>query len=188
MPARPEPPNAHTDLRAMTCGILLTRVTIWLALIAYALGAVRQLLARGRAEQLTQARWFWTVGCGFYVAHVVGAFGAYHSWSHAAAYEATAMQTHETVGLRWGGGIYFNYIFGLLWLGDVGWWWLAPASHRQRPPWVNALWCGFFLFMVINGAIVFGRGPVRWLGILICLVLLGAFLRRRRSEGVPANR
>jgi hypothetical protein len=172
----------------MTSGVLLTRVTIWLALIAYALGTVMQLYARGRIEQLSRARWVWTAGCGFYLAHIACAFGAYHSWSHAAAYEATALQTHEMTGLRWGGGIYFNYVFGLLWLGDTAWWWLAPQSHRQRPFWLSALWHGFFLFMVINGTIVFGRGPVRWLGILICVVLLGAWLRSRRSEGVPAGR
>jgi hypothetical protein len=172
----------------MTPGVLLTKVTIWVALIAYALGAVMQLYARRRADLLYEARWIWTVGCIFYLAHVASAFGAYHNWSHTAAYEATALQTREMTGLRWGRGIYFNYVFSFLWLVDVAWWWLSPQSHRLRPHGVSALWHGFFLFMVINGAIVFGRGPaVRGLGIGICIVLLGAWFLSRRREGASTN-
>jgi hypothetical protein len=89
----------------MNRGELLTRLTIWLALLAYAAGAGTLLLARSRPSWLTRARWMWTCGCGFFLAHVVCAFSYYHGWSHAAAYRETARQTGEMTGLRWGGGI-----------------------------------------------------------------------------------
>jgi hypothetical protein len=36
--------------------------------------------------------------------------------------------------------------------------------------------------MVFNGAIVFGHGPVRVLGVVICLVLASLWIRGRRDR------
>jgi hypothetical protein len=168
-------------------GELLTRLTIWLALIAYALGTAMLLLARGRAHWLVRARWMWTLGCAFFLAHVVCAFGFFHGWSHDAAYRETARQTAELTGLRWGGGIFLNYIFALAWLADVLWWWLAPGSFSRRSPRLAAAWQGVFFFIVFNGTIVFGKGPVRWLGVAICagLAALWAGTRQRRAARKP---
>ena len=162
-------------------GELLTRLTIWLALCAYATGAGMMLLARHRAHWLARARWAWTIGCGFFLAHVASAFSYYHGWSHAAAYRETARQTGEVTGFRWGGGIFFNYLFAIAWLADVVWWWLAPRSFARRPRWINLTWQSFFLFMVFNGTVVFGKGPVRWLGWLICAVLGSLWWQSRRA-------
>lgn len=126
------------------------------------------LLSRRRSRWLAFARLAWTLGCAFFLAHVASAFTYYHHWSHAAAYLATAERTEELTGLRWGGGIYFNYIFALAWLADVGWWWLAPRSFGQRSRVLGAVLHGFFFFMVFNGAVVFGAGLVRLLGAVIC--------------------
>jgi hypothetical protein len=166
-------------------GELLTRLTIWLTLIAYALGAATLLLAHGRAHLLARARWAWTVGCMFFLAHVVCAFGFFHGWSHAAAYRETARQTAELTGLRWGGGLFLNYLFAIAWLSDVLWWWLAPDCFLRRSARLAAAWQGFFFFMVFNGTIVFGKGPVRWLGVAICasLATLWWMTRRRRTAG-----
>ena len=165
-------------------GELLTRLTVWLALCAYALGAAMLLLAQGRDRWLAGARWAWTLGCAFFLAHVLCAFSFFHGWSHAAAYRETARQTAELTGLRWGGGLFLNYLFALAWLADALWWWLAPAGFARRSPRLTAVWQGFFFFMVFNGTIVFGKGPVRWLGVLICagLVALWWMTRRRRME------
>jgi len=103
-----------------------------------------------------------------FLAHVLCAFGYYHHWSHAAAYHETALQTAALTGWHWGGGLYFNYVFSVAWPADVLWWWLGPASFDRRSRCLNALWHGFFFFMVFNGAIVFGHGPVRWLGVFLC--------------------
>src|SRR5438552_1815233 len=119
-------------------GELLTRLSIWLALCAYAITVGTLLLARRTSRTLVCTRWMWTFGCAFFLAHVVCAFSYYHDWSHAAAYRETARQTAEMTGLRWGGGIFLNYLFAVAWLADVLWWWLAPGSFAQRPRWLSA--------------------------------------------------
>ena len=159
-------------------GDLLTRLSIWLALIAYAIGA--SLLLEARTGLRRSARWVWTLGCVFFLSHVVCAFAFFHHWSHVAAYRETARQTAQLTGWHWGGGIYFNYVVAAGWTADVLWWWLASASFDRRPLWLTGLWQGFLFFMVFNGTVVFGHGPVRALGILICLVL--AFLLWRRKK------
>ena len=164
----------------MTRGELLTRLTVWLALCGYAAGAAMLLLAEGRTHRLVRARWAWTFGCICFLAHVVSAFGFYHGWSHAAAYRETARQTAEMTGHHWGGGIFLNYLFAALWLGDVLWWWLAPATFARRSQQLAAAWQGFFFFMVFNATVVFGRGPVRWFGVLICAGLAALWLRKRK--------
>jgi hypothetical protein len=165
----------------MNRGEFLTRLTIWLALCAYATGAGTLLLARGRPFWLACARWAWTLGCAFFLAHVVCAFGYFHHWSHAAAYRETARQTGEMTGFHWGGGIFLNYLLAIAWLADVLWWWFAPGSFAHRPRRLAVVWHGFFFFMVFNGTVVFGMGPVRWFGALICAGLAGLCLRRRNA-------
>jgi len=171
----------------MNRGELLTRATVWLALCGYALGAAMLLRAGKGARWRAGARWAWTFGCAFFLAHILCAFGFFHGWSHDAAYRETARQTAEMTGIHWGGGLFLNYLFALAWLADTLWWWLAPASFARRPPRLTAAWQGFFFFMVFNGTIVFGKGPVRWLGAAICAVLavLWWMTRRRRAVSQP---
>ena len=165
----------------MTRGEFLTRLTIWLALIAYAVGAGLLLRVGRHSNDWRRARVAWTIGCAFFLAHVACAFGYYHHWSHAAAVRDTARQTAEMTGWRWGGGLYLNYLFAAAWLADVICWWLAPARFAARSPRLNCLWHGFFLFMVFNGTVVFGTGPVRWLGAFICASLAALWWWERRS-------
>jgi hypothetical protein len=165
----------------MPHGELLTRLTIWLALIAYGIGAAMLLASSAPAWRL-RARLIWTLGFLFFAAHVACAFAHYHGWSHAAAYRDTARQTADLTGLDWGGGLYINYLFALAWLADVLSWWIAPQRFARRPAWLTILWHSFFLFMVINGAVVFGKGPVRWLGAAICVLLASLWWRTRSTR------
>lgn len=155
----------------MNPGAWLTKAAVWLALLAYAIGAGLMLCARARPGWHAIARQVWTVGCVFFLAHVVCAFAFYHGWSHAAAYRETARQTAEMTGVRSGGGLFLNYLFAAAWLGDVVWWWLAPQSFARRSRRLTTLGHGFFFFMVFNGAVVFGAGPVRWFGVVIGSIL-----------------
>ena len=167
----------------MTRGELLTRLTVWLALCGYAAGAALLLLAHIRVRWLARARWAWTCGCACFLAHVVSAFGFYHGWSHTAAYHETARQTAEATGFHWGGGIFLNYLFAVAWFADVLWWWCAPENFARRSPRLTAAWQGFFFFMVFNGTVVFGKGPVRWFGVLISAGLAMLWWKtRRRAE------
>ena len=163
----------------MNGGDFLTRLSIWLALVAYAVGAGLLLQARNRPQQRSLARWAWTFGCAFFLVHVLCAFAFFHHWSHDDAYRETLRQTAELTGWHSGSGIYINYLFAAAWLADVLWWWLAPASFDRRPSWLDALWHGFLIFMVFNGTVVFGHGPVRLLGILICTTLAILWWQRR---------
>jgi hypothetical protein len=160
----------------MTTGALATKLTVWLALAAYAMGTAFLVRSSPRARAL------WTLGCCFYLAHLLCAFGFIHHWSHAAAYQETARQTRELVGWDWGGGLFVNYLFTAVWLADVLWWWLAPAAHARRSPGATALLHGFFFFMVFNGTVVFGRGPVRWYGAAICGAVVYLWARRLRER------
>jgi hypothetical protein len=135
------------------------------------------LQSRGRGRRFEHARWVWTLGCGFFLVHVLCAFAYFHHWSHVEAVLETARQTAALTGWHWGGGIYFNYVFAAAWLADVLWWWVAPQSFARRPRWLTGTWHGFFFFMVFNGAIVFGHGPVRVLGLVICLALAALWWR-----------
>jgi hypothetical protein len=148
-------------------GELLTRLTIWLALFAYALGAGALLLAQQRPQWRAWARLAWTCACVFLLVHVTSAFRYFHGWSHAAAYRDTARRTAEMTGLEWGGGIFLNYLLAVAWVADVLYWWFAPRRYVQRSFALTAIWQSFVFFMVFNGAVVFGTGPVRWVGILI---------------------
>lgn len=154
---------------------LLTRLSVWLALIASTIATGLRWLTR----DLRLARGVWTLGCACFFVHVACAFGFYHGWSHAAAYRETARQTAELTGVRWGGGLYLNYLFAAVWLADVAWCWLAPASYLRRSALIGIGGQSFFLFMIVNGTIVFGHGAVRVLGVLICAALAAAWWKSR---------
>lgn len=156
-------------------GELLTRNTIRLALVWYflALLLMIRLDPRGWEAATTVgrlARWCWTWGIICFVIHVAMAFHFYHHWSHADAFE----RTRQISGL--GEGIYFSYLFGIIWLADAVFWWLSPARYAGRPRWIDRSLHGFMLFMVFNGTIVFESGPVRWVSAAALALVLSAWI------------
>ncbi len=178
----------------MSKGELLTRITIWLALAGYAIGASLYLLSRGRRNWDAVARMAWTAGCVSLLIHVACAFHYYHAWSQAAAYRETARQTAEVTGLDWGGGLFINYALIIGWVIDVIWWRRGLDAYRNRPRWLAAVWQGFLIFIIFNATVVFKTGALRWIGLGLCLwlVFLWLFVSRgkapRRSETRPAFR
>ena len=129
------------------------------------------------------ARLFWTVGAAMAVVHVALAFHFKHAWSHAAAVADTARQTQATLGFALGEGVYVNYAFVVLWVADAFWWWLSPAGFRTRPAALDRAIRLFILFIFVNGAIVFPRGPVRVLGAITMVALCLAWYRGRLGAG-----
>jgi hypothetical protein len=162
----------------MDTGQWLTRGTIWLALTLYVAGEIVSVALRGNQSERV-ARVLNSVGCAAFVAHVGCAFHFHHHWSHAAAYAETARQTAAYFGWEWGGGIYFNYALLLLWLSYAILSWTNPLHSRLRPGWT--LWIGrsFILMMMVNGAVIFAHGPVRWFGLFLCAMLLLCWWPRR---------
>lgn len=171
--------------RRMNPEAWLTRGTIWLALSLYVAGEmVSALHGRSRAPV---ARGLNTAGCAALLAHVAAAFHFHHGWSHAAAYADTARQTEALTGWNWGGGLFVNHLFALLWLAEVAWRWAGPESHRRRPRWLDEFVRGWFLFMIFNGAVVFVRGAARWYGLALCLGLAGCWWLGPKARVVWRN-
>lgn len=161
----------------MSSGEILTRATIWIALIGYAAAVVTFALARSRVKWDSTARLLWTLACIGLLVHVASAFYFYHGWSHEAAYRDTARQTDEVVGINWGGGLYVNYALLILWIVDVIWWWWAGLNaYRNRARVISVAWHAFLIFIVFNATVVFGDGVVRWTGLLICTGLCVVWL------------
>src|SRR5688572_30163507 len=120
----------------MDTGESLTRGTVWLALSLYVAGELAK--TRRHVGPVRDAdRWLNTAGCAAFFAHVACAFHFYHDWSHTTAYADTARQTAELLGWKWGGGLYLNYAFALVWLGEVVWSWAKPKSYVDRANWMN---------------------------------------------------
>ena len=139
----------------------LLRGSIALATIAY---AAAEWIRFRRPAAWRAARTAWTAGLLLLVLHVAAAFHARHGWSHRRALDATAAQTAALTGLDWGGGLYINYAFVTLWAADAVAWWRNPAAYAARSRVLTTVITATFLFMFVNGAIVFAHGAMRWLG------------------------
>ncbi len=155
----------------MSKGEFLTRITIWITLAGYAIGSAVYLLSRGRRSWDVVARMAWTAGCVSLLVHVACAFHFYHNWSQDVAYRETARQTAEVTGLDWGGGLFINYALVAGWVIDVIWWRRGLEAYRNRPRWLAAAWHGFLFFIIFNATVVFKTGPLRWIGLGLCLGL-----------------
>jgi hypothetical protein len=134
-------------------------------------------------ERCALSRRLNTFALGIFLTHVACAFHFYHGWSHSAAYAETARETAKSVGWNWGGGLYFNYLFTLVWAGQAAWSWRNRDERFECPNGVTWAWRGFFLFMMVNGAVVFAHGALRWLGLVLCLMLAGSWWGSRRITG-----
>jgi hypothetical protein len=156
------------------------RGTMILATLGWAAG---EALMRRSPRVDRWARAAWTGGIALALIHVGLAFHFVYGWNHEAAIAATARQAAERVGWGWRGGIYVNYLFLVLWLADVCWWWAAPASHASRSVRIETARLAAFLFMFVNGAIVFASGAGRLAGIAsVTAVLLASPARRPRPR------
>ena len=162
-------------MRPVDTGEWLTRGAVWLALSLYVAAEMAVAFKRGAAGGL--ARWLNTVGGAVFLLHVVCAFHFYHHWSHAVAYADTMRQTADFAGVNWGGGLYVNYVFTLVWLGELFWCWASPRTFANRPRWIGRGVRGFFMFMIFTGAVVFAHSPMRWYGLLLCALLVVSWWR-----------
>jgi hypothetical protein len=160
----------------MTTGELLTRWTIRVAMALYLTSITLRVCSGGCRIRLATARLTWVLGCVVFLAHVACAFQFYHAWSHRVAYEHTARQTAEVVGLAWGGGLYVNYVFAGVWAADAAWWLARPVRYLARSRVVEIVAHGFLAFIAFNATVVFGVGAIRWAGV-VATVFLVALLR-----------
>jgi hypothetical protein len=159
----------------------LIRTTIVLTTICYMFA---EWLRFRRPAAWRTARLAWTAGAVFIILHAAAAFQIRHGWSHRHALESTAAQTEAVTGLHWGGGLYVNYAFLALWAADAWWWWQHPATYLAGSGGVTHARAAVFLFMFVNGAVVFANGPMRWFGAVCVGVVAVAWCFRQEVTAV----
>jgi hypothetical protein len=120
----------------------------------------------------------WTLGAVLASVHAAVAFAVFYGGSHEVARVETMRQTEALTGVRFGGGIYVNYAFLAIWIGDAAWWWASPGWRSMRPRAVDAAIRGFIFFIMVNGAVVFADGLARVLGGVAVAAVAVAWLRR----------
>lgn len=114
----------------------------------------------------------WTASFLLFLLHVAAAFHFVHHWSHSAAYLATAKETREKMGFAYGDGVYFNYLFLLVWAMDVAMLWLGTKSTFVLQKYIRILGRCYLLFIAFNGVVVFKSGWLRVFGLFGTVMLM----------------
>ncbi len=131
------------------------------------------------------ARWGWTLGLAWHLAHVACAFAFVHHWSHAEAAWHTGYRTWQMTGWFWTGGIWINYLFTVLWAGDVIYWWSGLDRYARRPARYRWFVHALFAFMIFQAGVVFASGLTRWLTLAgLSLVALAGLVRLRPRQPI----
>src|SRR5262245_34922645 len=167
---------------------ILTKGTVWVAILAYTIGTGLFCFAQKESGWLAAARVAWTTACLALGAHFICAFHFYHGWSQEAAYLDTARQTREVIGVNWGGGIFINYAVLSGWIFDVGWWWLKGIdSYRRRSRLLVLFWHAFLIFIIFNATVVFKHGMVRWVGVAVSACLAVSWIMLAKQRWIATN-
>lgn len=153
---------------------LLLRWMIRITLALYGLLLARQLMGWQADSRLV--RWCWTLGFVALVGHFLTAY-AHLGWSHGAVLAHTARETERVIGWRFSGGVWGNYLFALCWGLETVRQWRRDDRLVRTSVWTYCLH-GYLLLVVVNGAIVFAKGPVRAVTLFVCLLLGFLFVRR----------
>lgn len=153
---------------------------IRLAMVAMVVTFTMQLL--GSSEVSNRVRSLWLFGAVAAMAHSLGALFAFHAGSHQEAFESTAKQTEELLGVAVGIGLYVNYVFVFVWLGDACFRWFGKSVYSELPSWYRPLLYGFLGFIAVNGTVVFKSGSIRWIALGAIVGLLILWWRRMRQQ------
>jgi hypothetical protein len=132
-----------------------------------------------------RSRGAWMAGALLALTHSIAAFAAFYQWSHATAERLTTEQAVRLTGATFTGGIYVNYLFLAVWLGDAAWWSIRPAAYETRPRAVSFAIRAFIFVIVVNGAIVFADGMARAVGIAGVAFVILARVRERTQRRSP---
>ena len=159
--------------------------TARVAVVGWFVIALRDF-ARPARQSPRQPLWsliVWNGACLTLILHVLLAFHFVHHWSHADAVRVTAERTAQTIGWAYGGGVYWNHAFLMIWSGDVVRRWHAWIVGQPRSRgWEWAIH-GLCAFMIFNATVVFG--PAWWRPAALVVVLPVAavlFWRRGRTD------
>lgn len=162
----------------MEWGESLTRGLAQLAVICYLLRVLLDLWGSPARAVACWKRGAWTAGCAALWLHVAAAFHFIHQWSHAEAIRQTAEQTRQLTGWAWGGGVYINHAFALLWLMDVVGWWRGGLEFDTRSSVRFWMIHAIFAFMMFNATVVFGPVHWRYIGLAFAGLLIAVWFIR----------
>ena len=152
-------------------------VPVWLALVGWFIGS----FARAHNAQCPGGqhdaiyRFSWLFGSVMVALHILTSYGIAHGWSHAAAVEATAVESEKVTGIRAGWGVYVNFAFVVVWMGYS----IAMVSGGRRWPGIDQAVFWFTAAIIVSATIVFESGAVRWIATagLICLLVMSLWPR-----------
>ncbi len=146
-------------------GMFLIVWSIRLSLVLLVVTFLAWLLTRGQAQSHWAIRVTWTFSFLLFLVHVLSSFHFIHHWSHREAYAATAKETARLMGVEFGGGVYFNYLFLAGWALHVWFTWFPAAARGPVVRTFLQLILLYMLFIAFNGVVVFKSGWLRALGI-----------------------
>ncbi len=164
------------ETTAQSASLWAIRIALGLMVLVFAMEI------RGRTSTDRSTASMWLVGALLSLCHSLGSLATFHQGSQSKAFEATAQQTEELLGVGFGAGLFVNYAFVTVWLIDAFFRILLPSIYNQLPKVYRYCTNGFLIFIAINGAIVFQSGWVRGMG-LACLTML-LLLSWQRRNGV----
>jgi hypothetical protein len=146
--------------------------TIWAALVLFVIGEWgKRVIERAPGA----ARWAWRaslLGAFLCTVHIAISMGLRHGWSHDAAVRDTARQTMEVFGAGFGAGVYVNYVFVMVWLGELGWWRANSAGYARRRRSIVWLLRVFYFVVIVSAAVIFVRPIWRIAGVALVATLL----------------
>jgi hypothetical protein len=149
---------------------------------ATAAWAAAEYLRWQSPDRFAAGRTVWCAGALLLTVHALAVYHFVHGWSQAAALEHTARQTAALTGLDWSWGLYVNYGFIALWLGDCVLAWRDPARYRRRSMHTRNSVYAVFLFMFVNGAVVFAPWPARAVGLMAVAIAVWSRATARAAE------
>lgn len=166
----------------MTSDDMVISWSIRLSILFYLFSLLLRIVSFPKIDGLKYASLASLIGFSFSLLHFWSAFEYHHHWSHQAAFDETAKRTADLFGFSIGYGIYFNYFFLAAWGTDL----LVRCFTSAKRQWQRILLWSlqvYLLFIVVNGAIVFAKGPVQWLtGSALILLAILSLTKTDRSK------
>jgi hypothetical protein len=160
-------------------------VTLYFAALILQRSSVTNESNRSKACRASNA--IYLLGAGMMVIHILMAYRLAHDWSHEIALEHTANETERVVGFRLASGLYVNFVFAAVFLGDAFWRVCVGVPGSRRPRGVAVAIDTFLLAIVIMATIVFEAGMVRWLSVLAVATITARAVRNRSTVRRPTT-
>ena len=155
----------------------LYAVLLTFGFVGTVLGVVLQMQRQSGQRIGIGLKCLWTASFLLSVLHVLAAFHFVHHWSHGEAYFATAEETRQKLGFAYGAGVYFNYLFFVVWAAEVFWTWWSPERWTKLTRWLILAGRCYLLLIAFNAVVVFESGWLRTLGGVATVAILAIAMR-----------